>query len=111
MPNLEGIKGSLRRFGQRRPIVVGTDDVIQAGNGTWLAAKELGWEYIEIVRSPLTGSERTAYSIADNATALSATWDDDLLVQQLRDLDEELQKATGFGDEDLQRMNTYIPSI
>ena len=40
--NLEAIKASLKRFGQQKPIVVDSADVIRAGNGTWAAAKALG---------------------------------------------------------------------
>ena len=40
--NLAGIRASLERFGQQKPIVVGRDGTIVAGNGTYAAAVELG---------------------------------------------------------------------
>lgn len=105
--NLEAIKGSLARFGQQKPIVVGADGVVIAGNGTLAAAQSLGWSMIDIVRSPLTGSEATAYAIADNRTAELAEWDDEALAQQLAALsieDEELAAATGFDQRDIEKM-------
>lgn len=105
--NLEAIKGSLARFGQQKPIVVGADGVVIAGNGTLAAAQSLGWSMIDIVRSPLTGSEATAYAIADNRTAELAEWDDEALAQQLAALsieDEELASATGFDQRDIEKM-------
>lgn len=39
--NLDAIKASLARFGQQKPIVVSSDNVVVAGNGT-LAAERLG---------------------------------------------------------------------
>jgi len=63
--NLEAIKSSLRRFGQQKPIVVGANNVVRAGNGTLQAAKALGWKEIKIVRTKLVDSEASAFAIAD----------------------------------------------
>lgn len=106
--NLESIKASLARFGQQKPIVVGRDGVVIAGNGTLAAARSLGWSTIDIVRSHLTGAEATAYAIADNRTAELAEWDEDALAQQLAALqieDEELLAATGFDEKELEAMS------
>lgn len=97
--NLAAIKSSLQRFGQQKPIVVDANGVVRAGNGTLAAAKALGWKEIAIVRSPLSGSEATAYAIADNRSSELAEWDDDILSQTLAALqieDEDLALATGF---------------
>jgi DNA modification methylase len=97
--NLDTIKASLTRFGQQRPVLVNAKGIIIAGNGTVMAAKALGWDHINIVRTELDGSEATAYAIADNRTAELAEWDDSALAQQLAALqieDEELARAAGF---------------
>jgi ParB-like chromosome segregation protein Spo0J len=87
--NLAGIKASLARFGQQRPILVDGNGIIRAGNGTHAAAMELGWDTIAIVRTTLKGSEATAYAIADNRTAELAEWDDTALADTLRALQSE----------------------
>ena len=97
--NLDAIKGSLARFGQQKPIIVTRDNVIRAGNGTWQAAKELGWTKIDVVRTDLQGSEATAFSIADNRTAELATWDPDMLEAELSSLTED-----GWSSEDLDKL-------
>ena len=51
--NLASIEGSLRLFGQRKPIVVTGANVVVAGNGTLEAAKSLGWEYHEMIQKIL----------------------------------------------------------
>jgi DNA modification methylase len=105
--NLDAIKASLSRFGQQKPIVVDADGIVRAGNGTLMAAKALGWPEVTIVRTSLKGAEATAYAIADNRTAELAEWDDDGLAQTLAALqieDEELAKATGFDDADIDAM-------
>ena len=87
--NLDQIKASLTRFGQQRPVLVNAKGIIIAGNGTVMAAKALGWEHVNIVRTDLEGSEATAYAIADNRTAELAEWDDEALAQQLAALQIE----------------------
>ena len=87
--NLATIRASLARFGQQKPIVVDSDGIVRAGNGTLEAARALGWETIAIVRSPLAGSEATAYAIADNRSAELAEWDQAALAEQLQALQSE----------------------
>jgi ParB family chromosome partitioning protein len=76
--NMDAIKASLRRFGQQKPIVVDAKGIVLAGNGTLAAARELGWREIQIVRTELTGSQATAFGIADNRSAELAEWDEKL---------------------------------
>jgi ParB-like chromosome segregation protein Spo0J len=90
--NLEAIKGSLKRFGQQKPIVVNLQGVVIAGNGTLRAARELGWENIAIVRTKLEGVDATAFAIADNRTSELAEWD----FEGLSGLLKEIAKTEGM---------------
>lgn len=101
--NIEAIKASMRRFGQQTPIVIDSRGMILAGHGRYAAAKALGWDKIKVVRSDLTGTEATAYGIADNRTAELAEWDDLALAETLRALQSEDfdLEATGFTDEEV----------
>ena len=67
--NLDAIRGSLSRFGQQKPVVVDRRGMIRAGNGTYVAAKALGWTEIDVVETDLEGLEATAFAIADNRTS------------------------------------------
>ena len=99
--NLEAIAGSLREFGQRKPIVITQDNIIAAGNGTVEAAKSLGWTQIEAVRVPADwdADRIKAFALADNRTAELATWNQEVLEQQLRELDAAGIEVAGFGFE------------
>lgn len=102
--NIEAIIGSFRRFGQQHPIIVDASGVVRAGNGRLEAARRLGWETIQAIQTTLTGSDATAFAIADNRTAELAEWDDEILratLEGLRFEDEELLDAAGFTDEEL----------
>jgi len=87
--NLEAIKGSLKKFGQQKPIVVDGRGIVLAGNGTLQAIKELGWSSVNVVRSELSNFEASAYALADNRTAELATWDEEVLGRTLQYLREE----------------------
>jgi ParB family chromosome partitioning protein len=105
--NIEAIVGSLRRFGQQKPIVVDVSGVVRAGNGTLEAARRLGWKDIDCVETQLKGSDAIAYAIADNRTAELAEWDDDVLAAQLNGLladNPDLLNAAGFSEEELMKM-------
>ena len=100
--NLDAIKGSLARFGQQKPIVVDRSGVIRAGNGSFVAARSLGWKEIQVVVSDLDSLEATAYAIADNRTAELADWDAPALAQLLEELRaDDALAGVGFDDEDI----------
>ncbi len=103
--NLEAIKTSLQRFGQQRPIVIDENNIIVAGNGTFGAAKSLGWVDLNVVQTKLSETERTAFAIADNRTAELAEWDFDVLGQVLASMkDETAQLAAGFNRDEIDRL-------
>ena len=87
--NLQAIAGSLKLFGQRKPIVL-YGDVVVAGNGTLVAARSLGWREIDVVRVPSdwTEDQVKAYALADNRSAELAVWDEQVLASQLLELQE-----------------------
>ena len=107
--NLKAIKESLDRFGQQKPIVVSPDGVVYAGNGTLMAARELGWESVSVSVSKLPKEELRAYALADNRTAELAEWDDQVLSQCLKSLNEQEDGqglvGTGFSLTDLKVFN------
>jgi ParB-like chromosome segregation protein Spo0J/DNA modification methylase len=88
--NLSAISESLRRFGQRKPLVVTHGSVVIAGNGTLEAAKSLGWSDIAVTRAPQDWStdQVKAYALADNRSAELAEWDESIMAEQLIELDE-----------------------
>lgn len=84
--NLRAIRSSLSRFGQQRPLVVRPDGTIIAGNGTYQAARELGWTEVAVVEFAGTDEEARAFAIADNRTAELAAWNAELLAEHLEEL-------------------------
>lgn len=103
--NLDAIAGSLREFGQRKPIVITQDNIIAAGNGTVEAAKSLGWTEIEAVRVPADwdADRIKAFALADNRSAELAAWDVKVLNAQLMELVEL--------DFDIQEIGFEMPQV
>ncbi len=65
---VERIAGSLREYGQRRPFVVNRSqgNKIEAGNGTYQAARLLGWSHVAVVFVEDDPATAAGFGIADN---------------------------------------------
>jgi hypothetical protein len=85
--NIGSITASLRRFGQRMPIVVQQQGmVVRAGNGRVQAAQAMGWDCVAAVVVDEADAEAVAFALADNRTAELADWDFGVLAQHLEAL-------------------------
>ena len=102
--NIESIANSLKRFGQRKPIVVAGVNIVIAGNGTLEAAKKLGWSeiYVSYVPADWSFERARAYALVDNRTAELAEWDNDKLAMQLIELDSVGWELDDVGFEKLE---------
>ena len=101
--DVDAVAASLARFGQRKPIVVrASDRTITAGNHTWLAAQQLGWDEIAAVLVDDDDTTAQAFALADNRTAELGGYDDGLLLELIRAVGEADASAladTGWSDE------------
>jgi DNA modification methylase len=90
------IADSIRTFGFTSPVLIDDAGTILAGHGRIEAAKLLGIENVPCVRlSNMTAEQKRAYVLADNKLALNASWDEELLAEELRGL-LELGDDLGF---------------
>lgn len=86
--NLAAIRGSLRAFGQRKPIVVNRQTgIVEAGNATLQAALAEGWTHIAAVYVDDDPAQAAAFAVADNRTAELGQWDQEALARLLDGLD------------------------
>lgn len=102
---IKQIVASIKEFGFTNPILIDENDVIIAGHGRLLAAKNLSMDEVPtITLTGLTDEQKIAYVIADNKLALNAGWDNEKLVSELKnlmDLDYDLG-LTGFDPEEIE---------
>ena len=81
------IAESIRVFGFNVPILVDRDLNVISGHGRLMACRELGMtEVPTLCLDHLTSAQARAFMIADNRLTEIATWDDQLLAQQLKEL-------------------------
>lgn len=114
------VKESIKEFGFRIPIVIDVNDVIVAGHTRVKSAKELGMEEVPCtIADDLTEEQIKAFRLIDNKSAEIATWDEELLQQELSeilDIDMSMfgfeEGETDFADEiedNTYTMKTNIP--
>ncbi len=99
---VEQIAASIQEFGWTNPVLADGANGVLAGHGRLLAAAKLGMDEVPVIElAGLTETQKRAYVIADNKTALNAGWDYNILKLELVELGEVFDLAlTGFsGDE------------
>jgi DNA modification methylase len=92
---------SIETFGFTNPVLIDAENQILAGHGRVSAGRLLGMERIPCLRiEDMTLAQKRAYVIADNKLALNASWDEQILAEELQDLinmDDEFDvEVTGF---------------
>ena len=107
--DIEAIKKSYERFGQRKPIVAlkGSSEII-AGNHQYQAALELGWEKIAVVFVEDDEETATAYAIADNRIGQLGEWNVEELVLAFEKIDYADFGATGFSEGDVEDFRALL---
>jgi ParB-like chromosome segregation protein Spo0J len=87
-PDIDAIKASLQKFGQRVTITVNTTTgYVSAGNGRVMAARELGWTHLAAVRVKDDPATATGWAIADNRTAELSAWDTEALLLAAKEVE------------------------
>lgn len=107
----EAITDSLRTHGQFKPIVVTKDGTILAGNHTYAAAGELGWDRMDTVVLDIDPDSPSAKGImlADNRTSDLGEYDDGLLLAMLQDVNEsDSLLGTGYDNDDLSDLTALL---
>lgn len=95
---IEAVKSSIKKYGYNQPIVVDKKDVIIAGHTRYKALRQLGFKNVAVVVLDIDEDKAKQYRIADNKTAEKSEWDDDLLMFELREI-EELEDMIDFFDD------------
>ena len=90
---VDAVVESIKQCGYCSPILVDENNVILAGHTRYKALQKLGWKEAEVVvRDGLTDEQKRKYRLLDNKTNEFASWDFDLLADEIEGLD--------FGDFD-----------
>lgn len=101
---------SIEQYGFQQPIVVDKEMFIIVGHTRYKAAKQLGFTTIPVsIAENLTQEQVNAYRIMDNRSNENAKWDEDKLIEELKELltdsnIQELSLETGFTESELNKM-------
>ena len=108
--NINTIRKSLEVYGQRKPIVVNHDGIIEAGNGLYQAAKELKWTEIAVVKVKDDADYAKGFGVMDNKSAELAEWSLPDLKDVLEGLDTGAfdMELTGFNEAEIEELMTQF---
>lgn len=98
---VEYVKNSIKEFGFKNPILLDKNKVIIAGHTRYLASKELELKEVPcIICDELSDDKVKALRLADNKVSEFASWDFNLLDQELENIDIDMSDF-GFDLESL----------
>ena len=103
---------SIKQFGFKVPIIVDSKNVIVAGHTRLKAAIELGLKEVPcIIADDLTPKQIKAFRIAENKTNEKSYWNNDLLAEELKEVDLEIDMTDfGFGEFEIEMLtNDFTP--
>ena len=104
------VKASIEAFGFRVPVCVDKDNVLVYGHTRLLAAKELGYSELPVVRADdLSPAQIRAFRLADNKVAEKSGWDFEKLENELNDITIEMTQF-GFDVGDVPNMDSFFES-
>lgn len=99
---IDRIKRSIKEFGFINPVLIDKHNTIVAGHARVEAAIDLGLIEIPTIElADLTEEQIRAYVIADNRLAELSSWDDKILTEELKWLDEQDFDITVTGFDDI----------
>lgn len=83
------IVNSIKEFDFNNPILIDEKNVIIAGHGRLMAAKQINLDNVPVIRiDHLSEAQKKAYRIADNKLTENGEWDVDLLKLEFMDLEK-----------------------
>lgn len=110
---VEYVAKSIKEFGFKVPMVIDKNNEIVAGHTRYKAAMELGLNEVPcIVADDLTDEQVKAFRLADNKVSEKASWNYDLLDEELENIlniDMEDFGFTKLEDIDLGRFIEELP--
>lgn len=108
---VEPTKESIKRFGYVKPILVDKAGVIIAGHTRYVAAYQLGMEFVPVVYSDMDDEMAKKYRILDNKLAEKSSFDEDQLLEELRNMKVPTDMQAFFFEDINQMLNFSLDSI
>lgn len=108
---VEPTKESIKRFGFVKPILVDKAGVIIAGHTRYVAAYQLGMEFVPVVYSDMDDEMAKKYRILDNKLAEKSSFDEDQLLEELRSMKVPTEMQAFFFEDIDQMLNFSLDSI
>lgn len=108
---VEPTKESIKRFGFVKPILVDKAGVIIAGHTRYVAAYQLGMEFVPVVYSDMDEEMAKKYRILDNKLAEKSSFDEDQLLEELRSMKVPTEMQAFFFEDIDQMLNFSFDTI
>ena len=100
---VEYVANSIKEFGFKVPIVIDKNNIIVAGHTRYKASQKLGLTEVPvIIADDLNEEQIKAFRLADNKVSEKASWNFDLLDEELENLDIDMEP---YGFEEIENID------
>lgn len=108
---IEPVKESFNKFGFIKPIICDSKGVIICGHTRYVAAFQLGIEYVPVIYSDMNDEQAKKFRIADNKLAEKSEFDENELLEELRKMKVPTDMQAFFFEDIDQMLNFDMNSI
>ncbi len=108
---IEPVKESFNKFGFIKPIICDSKGVIICGHTRYVAAFQLGIEYVPVIYSDMNDEQAKKFRIADNKLAEKSEFDENELLEELRKMKVPTDMQAFFFEDIDQMLSFDMDSI
>lgn len=108
---IEPVKESFNKFGFIKPIICDSKGVIICGHTRYVAAFQLGLEFVPVIYSDMDDEQAKKFRIADNKLAEKSEFDENELLEELRKMKVPTDMQAFFFEDIDQMLNFSMDSI
>jgi ParB/Sulfiredoxin domain len=98
---VDKVRVSIEKYGYQAPIIVDTEQVVVVGHTRLQALKALGYTEVAVIITDLPADKVAEYRVIDNRAGELATWDEALLIPELRAFADQTHLSMFFPQIDL----------
>ena len=108
---VEKVKESIKKYGFNNPILIDKENVIISGHTRYKALKDLKYKEASCIILDLSPDKAKQFRIIDNKTSEEAKWNNELLMFEMREIEDLNDISSFFSEKELKNLDIELEGI